>query len=90
MLIFMKLHIQWLFCVLCFVCSVQDELTKGVSVAEEEARKRSEYMKAQRDKLLAAKKRERDAKVQEEDSRLGRAPQQPASKVNQVSMFRPL
>lgn len=57
----------------------QDELTKGISVAEEEARKRSEYMKAQRDKLVAAKKRERDEKVQEEDSRLGRKQQAPVS-----------
>mmetsp|Transcript_27387 Transcript_27387/g.51190 ORF Transcript_27387/g.51190 Transcript_27387/m.51190 type:complete len:177 (+) Transcript_27387:1216-1746(+) len=58
---------------------LQDELTKGSSVAEEEARKRSEYMKAQRDKLVAAKKREREEKVQAEDSRLGRKQQPPVS-----------
>jgi len=60
---------------------LQDELTKGSSVAEEEARKRSEYMKAQRDKLVAAKKREREEKVQAEDSRLGRKQQPPVSAV---------
>jgi hypothetical protein len=60
---------------------VQEELTKGVSLAEEEASKRSEYMQAQRDKLVAAKKREREKKVQEEDSRLGRQPQQQTATV---------
>lgn len=52
-------------------------------VAEEEARKRSEYMQAQRDKLVAAKKREREQKVAAENARLGRQ-QQPAEKVGEV------
>lgn len=51
----------------------QEELTKGVTLAEEEAQKRAEYMREQRDKLVAAKKKEREAKVQAENQRLGRS-----------------
>lgn len=52
------------------------ELTKGNAIAEEEARKRSEYMQAQREKLIAAKKKEREAKVNAENDRLGRSSSQ--------------
>ena len=47
-------------------------------MAEEEAQKREAYMRAQRDRLVAAKKKEREAKVAAENERLGRTQPKPS------------
>jgi hypothetical protein len=46
-----------------------EELTKDHPTAQQEAEKRAEYMREQRDRLIALKKKERDEKVREEEER---------------------
>jgi hypothetical protein len=48
----------------------QEELTKDIPLAQQEAEKRAKYMMEQRDRLIALKKKEREEKVRAEEERL--------------------